>query len=61
MQTTKTSSISLEIILNTFDSMLTVSLSTQILILAIVPLLLISVRILREFALLPDVYILLNP
>ena len=61
MQTTKTSSILLEIILNTFESMLTVSLSTQILILAIVPLLLISVRILREFALLPDVYILLNP
>ena len=61
MQTTKTSSISLEIILNAFDSMLTVSLSTQILILAIVPLLLISVRILREFALLPDVYILLYP
>ena len=61
MQTTKTSSISLEIILNTFESMLTVSLSTQILIVAIVPLLLISVRILREFALLPDVYILLNP
>ena len=40
---------------------LTVSLSTQILILAIVPLLFSSVRILCEFAMLLDVYILLSP
>ena len=48
MQTTKTSSISLEIILNTFDSMLTISLSTQILILTIVSLLFILVSILCD-------------
>ena len=48
MQTTKTSSISLEIILNTFDSMLKISLSTQILILTIVSLLFILVSILCD-------------
>ena len=41
--------------------MLIVSLSTQILILAIVPLLFISVSIFFEFAMLPDLYILLSP
>ena len=51
--------ISLDIILNAFK-FLTVSLSTQILTLAIEPLLLISVSILYEFSLLPDVYILLS-
>ena len=40
---------------------MTVSLSTQILILAILPLLFISFSILREFAMLPDRYILLSP
>ena len=45
------------IILNAFN----VSLSTQILILAILPLLFISVSIFCEFAMLPDVYILLSP
>ena len=40
---------------------MTVSLSTQILILAIAPLSFISVSILCEFAMLPDVYILLSP
>ena len=49
--------ILLEIILNVFKC-LTVSLSTEILVLAIVPLSLISVRILGELAMLPDVYIL---
>ena len=51
--------ISLDIILNAFK-FLTASLSTQILTLAIEPLLLISVSILYEFALLSDVYILLS-
>ena len=40
---------------------LTVSLSTQILILVITPISFISVSILCEFATLPDVYILLSP
>ena len=40
---------------------MTVSFSTQILILAIVPLLFISVCIFCEFAMLLDVYILLFP
>ena len=65
MQTIQTSSIYdkkwnfhfARIILNAFN----VSLSTQILILAIVPLLFISVSIFCEFAMLPDVYILLSP
>ena len=61
IQTTKTSSVLLEIIINTFDCMLTLSLSTQIFILAIVPLLFISVSILFEFAMLPDLNILLSP
>ena len=51
--------ISLDIILNAFK-FLTASLSTQILTLAIEPLLLTSVSILYEFALLSDVYILLS-
>ena len=51
---------SLEIILNAFKC-LTVLLSTQILILAIVPFSFISVSILCEFAMLADVYILLSP
>ena len=50
--------ISLEIILNVFKC-LAVSLSTQIFILAIAPLSFISVSIFCEFAMLPDVYILL--
>ena len=52
--------ISLEIILNDFKC-LTVSLSTEILILAIAPLSLISVSILCELAMLPDVDIVLSP
>ena len=40
---------------------LTESLSTQILILAIAPLLFISVSVLSEFTILPDVYILPSP
>ena len=52
--------ISLEIILNDFKC-LTVSLSTEILILAIVLLSVISVSILCELAMLPDVYIVLSP
>ena len=52
--------ISLEIILNTFKR-LAVSLSTEILILGIAPLSLISVSILCELAMRPDVYILLFP
>ena len=52
--------ILLEIILNAFKC-LTVSLSTEILILAIAPLSFISVSILCELAKLPDVYILLSP
>ena len=52
--------ISLEIILNAFKC-LTVSLSTEVLILAIPPLLLISVSILCKLAMLPDVYIVLSP
>ena len=52
--------ISLEIILNDFKC-LTVSLSTEILILAIVQVSLILVSILCELAMLPDVYILLSP
>ena len=68
MQTTKNNQlrirnevgISLEIILNDFKC-LTVSLSTEILILAIVPISVISVSILCELAMLPDVYIVLSP
>ena len=52
--------ILLEIILNAFKY-LTVSLSTKILILDIVPLSFISVSILYKFSMLPDVYILLCP
>ena len=52
--------ILLEIILNAFKC-LTASLSTQILILTIAPLLFISVSILCEFPMLPDVHILLSP
>ena len=52
--------ILLEIILNAFKC-LTVSLPTEILILAIVRVSLILVSILCEFAMLPDVYILLSP
>ena len=52
--------MSLEIILNAFKC-LTVSFSTGILILAIAPLSLISVSILYELAMLPDVYIVLSP
>ena len=51
--------ILLEIILNTFEHS-TVSLSTEILILAIAPLSFISVGILCEFAMLPNMYILLR-
>ena len=51
--------ILLEIILNFFKC-LTASLSTEILTLAIAPLLLISVSILCELAMLPDVYIVLS-
>ena len=51
--------ISLEIILNVLKC-LTLSLSSQILTLAAVPFLFISVSILYEFAMLPDVYILLS-
>ena len=40
---------------------MTLSHSTQILILAIVPLLFISVNILCKFAMLPAMYILLSP
>ena len=40
---------------------MTVSLSTQILILATTPLSFISVSIFYKFAMLPDVYILLSP
>ena len=54
------SGISLEIILNVFKR-LTVSLSTEILILAIAPLSFISVGSLCKLAMLPDVYILLSP
>ena len=50
----------LEIILNAFKC-LTVSLSTQILILVMAPLSVISVSVLCEFAMLPNVYILLSP
>ena len=53
--------ISLEIILNDIKC-IPVSLSTQILILTIAPpLSFISASILPEFAMLPDVYILLSP
>ena len=52
--------ISLEIILNDFKY-LTVSLSTEIFILAMVLLFLISVSILCELAMVPDVYIVLSP
>ena len=52
--------ILLEIILNVFKC-LTVSLSTEIFILAIAPLLLISVSILCELAMVPDVYPVLSP
>ena len=52
--------ISLEITLNA-SKCLAVSLFTEILILAIAPLSLISVSILCELAMLPDVYILLSP
>ena len=52
--------ILLEIILNAFKC-LTVSLPTEILILAIVRVSLILVSILCELAMLPDVYILLSP
>ena len=51
--------ILLEIILNTFEHS-TVSLSSEILILAIAPLSFISVGILCELAMLPNVYILLS-
>ena len=52
--------ILLEIILKVIKRS-TVSLSTENLILAIAPLSFISVAILCEFAILPDVYILLSP
>ena len=52
--------ISLEIILNAFKR-LTVLLSTEILILAMVPVSFISVGSLCELAMLSDVYILLSP
>ena len=52
--------ILLEIILNAFKC-LTVSLSTETFVLAMVQLLWISVSILCELAMLPDVYILLFP
>ena len=52
---------SLEIIPNYSFKCLTVLLSTQILILAMVPFSFISVSILCEFAMLADVYILLSP
>ena len=52
--------ILLEIILNAFKC-LTVSLSTEILILAIAPLPLNSISILCELAMLADVYIVLSP
>ena len=52
--------ISLEIILNV-SKCLTVSLFTEILILDIAPLPFVSVGILSEFDMLPDVYILLSP
>ena len=52
--------ISLEIILNAFNWW-TVSLSTEILILAMSSILLISVSILCELVMLPDVYISLSP
>ena len=52
--------ISLEMILNAFKRF-TVSLSTEILILAIAPLSFISVGIHCELAMLPKVYILLSP
>ena len=52
--------ILLKIILNVIKRS-TVSLSTENLILAIAPLSFISVAILCEFAILPDVYILLSP
>ena len=52
--------ILLEIILNAFKC-LTVSLSTETFVLAMVQLLLISVSILCGLAMLPDVYILLFP
>ena len=52
--------ISLDIILNALKC-LTVSLSTEILILAVMQVSLILVSILCELAMLPDVYILLSP
>ena len=52
--------ILVEFILNAFKR-LTVSMSTEIVILAIALLLFISVGILCELAILPDVYVLVSP
>ena len=52
--------ILLEFFLNAFKY-LTVSISTEIVILAIAPLLFISVGIFCELAILPDVYVLVSP
>ena len=52
--------ILLEFFLNAFKY-LTVSISTEIVILAIAPLLFISVGIFCELAVLPDVYVLVSP
>ena len=52
--------ILLEFLLNAFKY-LTVSISTEIVILAIAPLLFISVGIFCELAILPDVYVLVSP